>query len=58
MAPCQPAGRRTAVATLAGVSERVEGGEDFRLAVRDFLDEFALRPDEGSRAQAIAEGRS
>jgi len=41
--------------TLAGVARRVRGGEDFRLAVRDFLDEFALRPDDESRAQAIAE---
>lgn len=41
-------------ATLAGVAERVRGNEDFRYAVREFLDEFALRPDDHSRAEAIA----
>lgn len=41
-------------ATLAGVAERVRRGEDFRYAVREFLDEFALRPDDRSRAEAIA----
>ncbi len=45
-------GRLTA--TLAGVSERVRGGEDFRYAVREFLDEFALRGDDRSRAGSIA----
>jgi hypothetical protein len=42
-------------ATLAGVARRAVGGEDFRHAVREFLDEFALRSDDGSRAAAIAE---
>ena len=41
--------------TLATVARRTRGGEDFRLAVRDFLDEFALRPDGQAREQAIAE---
>jgi hypothetical protein len=41
-------------ATLAGVSERVRGGEDFRQAVREFLDEFALRGEDRSRMEAIA----
>lgn len=42
-------------ASLAGVAERVFGGEDFRHAVREFLDEFALRGDDRSRAESIAE---
>lgn len=42
-------------ATLAGVAHRVQAGEDFRVAVREFLDEFALRGDDRSRAEAIAE---
>lgn len=41
-------------ATLAGVAERARDGEEFRYAVREFLDEFALRPDDRSRAEAIA----
>lgn len=45
---------RQLTATLAGVAGRVLAGEDFRHAVRDFLDEFALRED-ASRAEAIAE---
>jgi hypothetical protein len=48
-----PPGRLTA--TLAGVAQRVGAGEDFHYAVREFLDEFALRGDDSSRAQAIAE---
>jgi hypothetical protein len=40
-------------ATLAGVAHRMRGGEDFRYAVREFLDQFALRADEGSREAAI-----
>lgn len=40
--------------TLAGVGERVRGGEDFHRAVRDFLDEFALRSDDSLRSEAIA----
>lgn len=41
--------------TLATVARRARQGEDFHLAVREFLDEFALRADQDSRAQAIAE---
>jgi hypothetical protein len=41
--------------TLAAVARRTAGGEDFRHAVREFLDEFALRADERSRIAAIAE---
>ncbi len=41
--------------TLSGVAERTRLGEDFHMAVRDFLDEFALRGDERSRTDAIAE---
>ncbi len=41
--------------TLAGVARRAQADEDFRHAVREFLDEFALRGDDRSRAQAIAE---
>lgn len=41
--------------TLAGVARRTRAGEDFHLAVREFLDEFALRGDERSRVDAIAE---
>ena len=39
--------------TLAGVARRASQGEDFRFAVREFLDEFALRADPASRAEAI-----
>jgi hypothetical protein len=42
-------------ATLAGVAMRVQGGEEFQFAVREFRDEFALRADDASRAKAIAE---
>ena len=42
------------MATLAGVSERTRAGEDFRHAVREFLDEVALRADDRSRAESIA----
>jgi len=41
--------------TLAGVARHTRNGEDFRHAVREFLDEFALRGDDRSRAQAITE---
>ncbi|HEY5709281.1 MAG TPA: hypothetical protein VIS51_07780 [Solirubrobacterales bacterium] len=41
--------------TLTGVAERVLAGEDFRHAVREFLDEFALRGDDRSREEAIAQ---
>lgn len=43
-------------ATLAGVSERTRSGEDFHHAVREFLDEFALRAGDRARSEAI-EGR-
>ena len=46
-----PAARLTA--TLAGLAARVRGGEDFRFATREFLDEFALRADDASRTRAI-----
>lgn len=41
--------------TLAGIAARVRGGEDFHHGVREFLDEFSLRGDDRSRAQAVAE---
>ncbi len=41
--------------TLAGISVRVRGGEEFSHAVREFLDEFSLRGDDDSRAEAIAD---
>ena len=41
--------------TLAGVSDRVRVGEDFGHAVHEFLDEFSLRGDDRSRAEAIAD---
>jgi hypothetical protein len=40
--------------TLAGVAARARAGEDFRHAVREFLDEFALRDDD-TRPGAIAD---
>jgi len=39
--------------TLAGVAERVLAGEDLRFAVREFLDEFALRGRDDLRAAAL-----
>lgn len=41
--------------TLAGVAVRARDGEDFRHAMREFLDEFALRGSDSSRATAISE---
>jgi len=41
--------------TLAGVAARARGGGDFSFAVREFLDEFSLRGDDRSRAEAIAD---
>lgn len=41
--------------TLAGVADRTLAGEDFAYAAREFLDEFALRGDDGLRAAAIAD---
>jgi hypothetical protein len=48
-----PTGRRLQ-STLAGVAARVRSGEDFRPAVRDFLDEFGLRDGDRSRLESIA----
>jgi hypothetical protein len=42
--------------TLAGVAQRVREGEGFHHAMREFLDEFALRGSDQSRQVAI-EGR-
>lgn len=41
--------------TLAGVARRVREGEDFNHAVREFLDEFALRGNGQARSAAIEE---
>lgn len=41
--------------TLAEVARRAHEGEDFQLAVREFLDEFTLRTSARLRADAIAE---
>lgn len=41
--------------TLAGVARRVRDGESFHYAVREFLDEFALRVDDEARVESIAE---
>lgn len=41
--------------TLAEVARRVRTGEDFQHAVREFLDEFALRADDRSRAEGIVD---
>ncbi|HET8566512.1 MAG TPA: hypothetical protein VFL77_08575 [Solirubrobacterales bacterium] len=49
-----PAAKRL-TATLAGVARRAREGEDFRYAVREFIDEFGLRPDDRSRAEAISD---
>jgi len=40
--------------TVAGVAERVRAGEDLRFAVRELLDEFALRGRDELRAAALA----
>lgn len=47
-----PSGERLSQ-TLSGVAVRVRDGEDFQHAVREFLDEFALRGDDRSRLAAI-----
>jgi hypothetical protein len=41
--------------TLAGLARRACDGDDFHHAVREFLDEFALRADDLARAEAIEE---
>ena len=45
---------RDLTATLAEVAERSRGGEDFHHAVREFLNQFALRADQDSRTDSIA----
>ncbi len=50
-----PPGAAELTQTLAGVAARARQGDDFRVALREFLDEFALRSDDRSRAEAIAE---
>jgi hypothetical protein len=50
-----PPARGLLTQTLAAVARRAAIGEDFLHAVREFLDEFALRADGASRAEAIAE---
>jgi hypothetical protein len=50
-----PPARERLSQTLAAVAGRVRAGEDFRYVVREFLDEFALRGDDRSRADAIEE---
>lgn len=41
--------------TLAGAARRARDGEDFHHAVREFLDEFALRDEDRLRVEAIDE---
>ncbi|MFL5818011.1 MAG: hypothetical protein ACJ76L_10470 [Conexibacter sp.] len=41
--------------TVASVAERVQAGEQLRFAVRELLDEFALRGRDELRAAALAE---
>jgi hypothetical protein len=41
--------------TVAGVAERVQSGEDLRFAVRELLDEFALRGRDDLRVHALEE---
>jgi hypothetical protein len=41
--------------TLAGVAERVRAGEDLRFAVRELLDEFAVRGRDELRLRALAD---
>jgi len=50
-----PPARERLTETLASVAGRACTGEDFRHAVREFLDEFALRGDDRFRAEAIAQ---
>jgi hypothetical protein len=40
-------------ATLASVAERTRAGEDFRRAVRDFIDEFSLLAEDSDRQARI-----
>lgn len=41
--------------SLVSVAQRARTGESFRVAVREFLDEFALRPRADLRAGAIVD---
>jgi hypothetical protein len=41
--------------SLAGVASRVHDGDEFFVAVRELLDEFALRASDAGRARAIAD---
>ncbi len=41
--------------TLAGATARVKGGASFQHAMREFLDEFSLRPTDALRLAALAE---
>ena len=41
--------------TLAGLARRARDGEDFHHAMREFLDEFALRGNDLARTEAIEE---
>jgi hypothetical protein len=50
-----PPGAERLTQTLAGLAQRARMGEDFHHAAREFLDEFGLRGDERSRAEAIKE---
>ncbi|HSR93673.1 MAG TPA: hypothetical protein VLK56_02305 [Solirubrobacterales bacterium] len=50
-----PPGAARLSQTLAGLAQRARKGDDFHHAVREFLDEFALRGDDRSRAEAIEE---
>ena len=43
------------VQSAAGVARRVLGGEGFRFAVRELLDEFSLLLNDAQRARAIAD---
>jgi hypothetical protein len=49
-----PASQRFSL-TLASVAVATSEGEEFRFAVREFLDEFVLRPDLVSKDAAIRE---
>ena len=41
--------------SAAGVARRVLEGEDFRLAIRELLDEFGLLVNDGQRRRALVE---
>lgn len=50
-----PPSAELSTATLAAVARRTRAGEDFRRAVREFLDEFTLHGGDRARAEAIAQ---